>query len=88
MDKVARMVTLEDVTLSKSQFPMLPDNGVRVHERVAEADGKPPPQRTIALDRLEASLAASGTATPAGVPVNTTPTADPRQLRAGAPRAY
>jgi len=72
VDRISRMVVLEDVTLTKSAFPMLADQGaayVRELQKQISAISK----RIIALDRLEATVAASGTAKPAGVPVNTDP---------------
>jgi hypothetical protein len=71
VDRVARMVTFSDLRLTKSDFPGLPDKGAaymrELYPRV-EHD-----LRTIALDRIEASLAASGVVKPVGVPVSNTP---------------
>jgi len=72
VDRVTRMVVLEDVTLTKSNFPTLPDNGAALL-REFQAQLASTAKRVIALDRLEASLAASATVKPAGIPVNNTP---------------
>jgi len=71
VDRVARMVILEDMTLYKSNFPTLADNGV-AYMRGLQTQVSAVAKRIIALDRLEASLAASDTAKPVGVPVNNT----------------
>jgi hypothetical protein len=71
VDRVARMVTFTDLRLTKSDFPQLSDKGaafMRELQTRVEYD-----LRTIALDRIEASLAASGAVKPVGVPVNNTP---------------
>ena len=72
VDRVARMVTLEQTTLTKSYFPTLPDNGAAymrgLMTQVSAVD-----KRIIALDRLEASLAAAGATKPTGVAVNNAP---------------
>ena len=71
VDRVARQVTLEDLHLTRSNFPTLPDNGAAYLSELQQPfQGA---ARTIALDRLEASLAASGTAPPSGVPVQNDP---------------
>lgn len=72
VDRIARMVTLEEVALTKSSFPALPDNGAGL-VREFQVQLASVARRTIALDRLEASLAASATAKPAGIPVNNAP---------------
>jgi len=56
VDRVARMVTLEDLTVSKSQFPTLPDNG-SAYTGALQKQMASTAARIIALDRLEASLA-------------------------------
>ncbi len=62
VDRVARTVVLENVSLYKSDFPLLPDRGAgyaaELGKRVA-AD-----VRTISLDRMEAALAAAGVKAP------------------------
>ncbi|MFI5342084.1 MAG: hypothetical protein ACHQ7N_19880, partial [Candidatus Methylomirabilales bacterium] len=81
VDRVARMVTLEGLTLTKSNFPTLPDNGV-AYMRGLSTQLAATAKRTIALDRLEAMLAASDIAKPVGVQVNTDP---PRILISDSP---
>ena len=81
VDRVARMVTLEALTLTRSNFPMLPDNGA-AYLRGLQTQLAATATRTIALDRLEATLAASDTGKPGGVPVQTDP---PRILVSDAP---
>ena len=70
VDKVNRIVVFENLKITKSDFPTLPDHGAQyaaeLQTRFA-ADVK-----TIALDRLESSLAAAGIKPPT-VPVNNTP---------------
>ncbi|HXX86069.1 MAG TPA: hypothetical protein VEN29_19090 [Casimicrobiaceae bacterium] len=70
VDKVDRMVVFENLKITKSDFPTLPDRGAQyaaeLQTRFA-ADLK-----TISLDRLEASLAAAGIK-PSPVPVNNAP---------------
>jgi len=71
VEKVTRKVTLEDVTLTKVLFPTLPENGAAYTPALQKQ--LPAILQTIALDRLQASLEASGTVKPAGIPVNNTP---------------
>lgn len=63
VDREQRMVTLEDLTLTRSNFPTVSDNGadymVQLQQQVSTR------QPSISLDRLEASLAASGAQQPA-----------------------
>jgi len=56
VDRVTRHVTLEDMALTRSSFPTLPDNGAGY---LAELALELPRTRGISLDRLEASLAAT-----------------------------
>ncbi len=71
VDRVARLVALEDFTLTRSNFPGVADNGA---EYLRELRAKlPMAARTISLDRIEASLAASGAAAPAGLKVKNDP---------------
>ena len=59
VDRVVRRVTLEDLRLTRSNFPTLPDKGAAyLSELQQQSQGA---VRTIALDSLEASLAASAT---------------------------
>jgi len=62
VDRVARFVTLGTVTLTKSNFPTLQDQGALVLSDLRKQ--LPAATRTIALDRIEASLAASGAVKP------------------------
>src|SRR5262245_26859558 len=55
VDRVARQVTLENLTLTQSNFPTLPDNGASYLSQLQQQI--PTAARTIALDRLQASLA-------------------------------
>ena len=71
VDRVSRIVALEDLKLTRSNFPTLPDQGAAY---MAALQAKmAPSERTIALDRLEASLAASGAVKPVTFPVNNDP---------------
>jgi hypothetical protein len=70
VNRVARMVTLEDLKLTRSNFPTLADNGASYLQQQLLFTGT---SRAIALDRLEASLAASGTVHPTGVAVKNEP---------------
>jgi hypothetical protein len=71
VDRPAHMVTLEDLQFTRSNFPTRPDNGASYLEQLKLLFGGT--SRTIALDRLEASLAASGTVHSKGVPVKNDP---------------
>ncbi len=71
VDRPAHMVTLEDLNLTRSNFPTRADNGASYLEQLQLLFAGA--SRTIALDRLEASLAASGTVHPKGVPVKNDP---------------
>ncbi len=65
VDPIRRAVTLQDVEITRGDFPTLPDQGAAYVGELRHA--LPSAQRTISLDRMEASLAASGAAT--AVPV-------------------
>ena len=67
VDRVNRRVALDNLTLTRSNFPTLPDNGAAYMSALQQQ--VPGVARTISLDRLEASLAASGSFTAAGVQV-------------------
>lgn len=71
VDRVARVVTLDDVTLTRATLPTLADGGSS-YLRALQAQLARAPQ-IIALDRLEASLATSRDVAPAGVPVQNVP---------------
>ena len=71
VNRVTRLVTLEDLRLTRSNFPTLADKGAAYRRALEQQlSGS---TRTIALDRLQASLAASGTVHAAGVPVQNSP---------------
>jgi hypothetical protein len=62
VDRVTRTVTLEDLRIVKRNFPALPGNG---QSYIAELDQRLATDvRTVALDRLEASLAVAGVKPP------------------------
>lgn len=71
VDRVARLVVLDEVTLTRATFPTLADGGSS-YLRALQARLARAPQ-TVALDRLQASLATSRNVTPAGVPVQNVP---------------
>lgn len=80
VDKIARMVTLEDMKLYKTNFPTVADNGAayaRAFQQQSVAA-----QRTISLDRMLAMLAVAGTVKPQPVEVNNDP---PRIIVAQSP---
>jgi hypothetical protein len=71
VDKPEHRVTLEDLSLTRSNFPTLDDNGAAYLEDLEKQfTGS---SRTIALDRLEASLKASEAETPKGADVKNNP---------------
>lgn len=71
VNRVARIVTLEDLQFTRSNFPTLADNGASYMQQLQQLFTGT--SRTIALDRLQASLAASGSVNPGGVPVKNDP---------------
>src|SRR5262245_41353843 len=71
VDRIARQVTLENVNLTQSNFPTLPDNGSSYLNQLQQQFQSV--TQTIALDRLEAALAASSAGKPGGVPVKNAP---------------
>ncbi|MEO8602582.1 MAG: hypothetical protein ABI629_08405 [bacterium] len=71
VDRVARRVGLENLTLTRSKFPTLADNGAHYLSELQQQ--LPSAAQTIALDRLQASLAASGTMHSQGVAVQNVP---------------
>ncbi len=71
VDRVSRIVALEDFTVTRSNFPTLPDGGAGYVSALQQHFA--PSQRTIALDRLEADLAAAGAVKPTGIAVDNTP---------------
>ncbi len=58
VDKVARTVVFEDLRITKTDFPTLPNHGAAYTAELQNEFAKS--VRTIALDRLEASLAVAG----------------------------
>lgn len=71
VDRVSRIVALEDLQLTRSHFPTLADDGAAYVDALRREFG--PGQRTIGLDRLEASLAASASVKPLALAVSNTP---------------
>jgi hypothetical protein len=71
VDKVLRTVTFENLRISKIDFPTLPDHGAAYAKELQAQFAKS--VRTIALDRLEASLALAGVKPPTVVVQNTPP---------------
>lgn len=71
VNRAAHMVTLEDLKLTRCNFPTLADGGASYlfHLQQLLRGGS----RTIALERLQASLAASGTLRPKSVAVKNDP---------------
>jgi len=67
VDRVARMVTVSDLSVTQIKFPTLNDNGSSYLRELRQH--LPTAARTIALDRLQASLAANAQIKPSGVPV-------------------
>jgi hypothetical protein len=62
VDRVARTVTLENLQITKSNFPSLPGNGTAY---LAELQQKATAEvRTISLDRLQSALAVAGVQPP------------------------
>jgi len=70
VDKVNRVVVFENMTITKSDFPALPDRGAAYAAELQTAVAST--VRTISLDRLTASLAMNGIKPPT-VPVQNTP---------------
>lgn len=71
VDPIRRAVTLQDVQATRSNFPTLPDHGAQFLSELQKA--LPSAPRSISLDRLEASLAASGSASAKPVAVDNRP---------------
>ncbi|MEO8124039.1 MAG: hypothetical protein ABI633_08320, partial [Burkholderiales bacterium] len=70
VDKVSRTVVFEDMKITKSEFPTLPDHGAAYATALQAAVAHD--VRTISLDRLTASLDLDGVKPPT-VPVQNTP---------------
>ncbi|MCB1846343.1 MAG: hypothetical protein KDI04_02880 [Halieaceae bacterium] len=71
VDRSSRSVTLADVTLTRSNFPTLADNGDAYRQALQQQLAAS--VTTISLDRLQASLAASGSVQSAPVTVRNVP---------------
>src|SRR5215475_25915 len=71
VNRVSRIVVLEDIKLTKSNFPTLPDNGAGYMRALQQQSV--PSQKTISLDRLQASLVATGNIQAPTVVVNNDP---------------
>ena len=70
VDRVSRIVTLDDLSVSRATFPTLADGGAAAVEALRALFESTPP--TVALDRVQASLAA-GDVKVLGVPVRNVP---------------
>jgi hypothetical protein len=70
VDKVMRMVVFENLRITKSDFPTLPNHGAQYAAELQTRFASN--LKTISLGRLEASLAAAGIKPPT-VPVNNAP---------------
>jgi hypothetical protein len=70
VDRVARTVVFENLRITKNDFPALPNRGAAYADELQKNIAHD--VRTIALDRLEASLALAGIKTPT-VPVMNNP---------------
>ncbi len=79
VDKVARTVVFENLSVSQIDFPTLPNRGAGYAAELQQEFARS--VRTMSLDRLEASLAAAGV-TPKVVKVDNTP---PRVLVSHSP---
>ena len=71
VDPIRRAVTLQDVRATRSDFPTLPDCGAQYLSELQQA--LPTAPRSISLERLEASLAASAEASAKPVAVDNRP---------------
>src|SRR5215813_14106927 len=71
VDRVSRIVALEDIKLTKTNFPTLPDNGA-AYMRALQQQAVPA-RRTISLDRLQETLVAEGAMKPQPVQISNTP---------------
>src|SRR4029450_12603029 len=68
VDRIERIVTLEDMKLTRSNFPTLADRGASYRRAIEQQTVAA--QRTIALDRLQAMLADADMIKPKPVQVN------------------
>jgi len=70
VDRVARTVVFRDITVTKSSFPTLPDQGAAYASEMQAKFGAG--VRTMSLDRVEASMKTAGVKPPS-FPVNNDP---------------
>ena len=73
VDRPNRLVTLHDITITRSNFPTLADNGTALRTGLQQQYAST--ANTLPLDLLQASLAASGSVQTGGVAVRNTPPA-------------
>ena len=73
VDRVTRLVDLDDFSALEMKFPLLPDNGRAYTSGIKQAVTNA--LTTISLNRIEASLGASQTMKAAALPVNNAPPA-------------
>ncbi len=71
VDRVARTVVFNDLVITKSNFPTLPDQGAAYATELKAKLGAA--SRTISLDRVEASLKAAGVKAPSFPVLNDPP---------------
>jgi hypothetical protein len=71
VDKTTHRVALDNMKITKSDFPTLPDHGAAYIAELSKKLAKG--VRTISLDRLKQSPALPGTATPAAAVLNNVP---------------
>src|SRR5262249_2904188 len=71
VNRVSRIVVLEDIKLTKSNFPTLPDNGTAYMRALQQQSV--PSQNSFSLARWQASLVARGNGQPRTVVVNNAP---------------
>ena len=71
VDKITRMVVFENLNITKTDFPTLPDRGAQYTAELQKRFASD--VRTISLDRLQASLALAGVKAPTVVVQNTPP---------------
>ena len=71
VDKVTRMVVFENLKITRSDFPTLPDHGVKYAAELQKRMASD--VRTVSLDRLESSLALVGVKPPTAEVQNNPP---------------
>ena len=72
VDQVARMVIFDDLLLERTNFPSMADGGAQVLSDLRQFYASNPPSE-VPLDFVMASLGASQTVRPSGVPVQNNP---------------